>query len=79
MQREENILLSLHPNSAEDTKMKTAIHFFALTAVLAGAAAAAITPSGAKPIVSHQSASATMPIPVCAPGLPGCPNATATR
>lgn len=53
--------------------MKTAIRFFALSVVLAGAAAAAVFPSNTKLIASHQAAAAGMPIPTCAPGLPTCP------
>ena len=53
--------------------MKTAIRFFALSVVLAGAAAASVPPSHSSALVSHQSASATNPVPFCAPGLPTCP------
>jgi hypothetical protein len=60
--------------------MKTAIRFVALSIVLAGAAAAAISsPSAAHPFASHQAATASNPIPVCAPGLPGCPSVAANR
>jgi len=52
--------------------MKTAIRIFALSVVLAGAAAAAVTPSHARPMASHQSATQANPIPLCAPGLPTC-------
>jgi hypothetical protein len=52
--------------------MKTAIRIFALSVVLAGAAAAAVTPSHARPMASHQSATEGNPIPLCAPGLPTC-------
>jgi hypothetical protein len=50
--------------------MKLAIRIFALTVVVAGAAAAATTPR-TTPIVSHQSATATLPVPGCDPFL--CP------
>lgn len=53
--------------------MKTAIRIFALSVVLAGAAAAAVSPSSSQQFASHQSAAAANPIPLCAPGLPGCP------
>jgi len=53
--------------------MKTAIRIFALSVVLAGAAAASITPSSSRLVASHQTANGAMPIPTCAPGLPGCP------
>jgi hypothetical protein len=58
--------------------MKTAIRIFALSVVLAGAAAASVSHSGASAIVSHQAATASNPIPVCAPGLPGCPDSKTT-
>jgi hypothetical protein len=54
--------------------MKLAVRIFALTVVIAGGAAAAITPKTAPAIKSHQSATATLPVPACVPGLPGCPN-----
>lgn len=47
--------------------MKLAIRIFALTVVVAGAAAAATTPKTAKPIASHQSATASFPNPYCGP------------
>jgi len=53
--------------------MKTAIRLFALTVVLAGAAAASFFPSHARAFASHQAATASNPIPTCAPGIPGCP------
>ena len=53
--------------------MKLAIRIFALTLVLAGAAAASVSSSTTKGIASHQSATAGEPIPLCAPGLPNCP------
>jgi hypothetical protein len=51
--------------------MKLAIRIFALTIIVAGAAAAATTPKTAQPIQSHQSASASMPTPACGPYI--CP------
>ncbi|MGD0682905.1 MAG: hypothetical protein ABR990_12755 [Terracidiphilus sp.] len=51
--------------------MKLAIRIFALTIIIAGAAAAATTPKTAQPIQSHQSATATLPTPGCDPYL--CP------
>jgi hypothetical protein len=51
--------------------MKLAIRIFALTVVLAGAAAASV--SASKPVPSHQAVSAGMPGPVCTPGMPTCP------
>jgi len=50
--------------------MKLALRIFALTVVVAGAAAVA-TPKTAQPIASHQSATASMPGPTCGPYL--CP------
>ena len=46
--------------------MKLALRIFVLTLVAAGAAAAT-TPRTAPPIASHQSATASMPAPVCGP------------
>ena len=51
--------------------MKLAIRIFALSVVVAGAAAAAVTPKTAPIIPSHQSATASMPIPGCGPYI--CP------
>ena len=53
--------------------MKTAVRIFALSIALAGVAAASVSSSTAKPFTSQQSATATEPIPLCAPGLPTCP------
>ncbi|MGO9318135.1 MAG: hypothetical protein ACLPXT_14860 [Terracidiphilus sp.] len=52
--------------------MKLAIRIFALTLVVVGAAAAATTPRTAPPIASHQSATASLPVPTCDPYL--CPS-----
>lgn len=51
--------------------MKLAIRIFALTIVVAGAAAAATTPKTAPAIASHQSATASFPVPGCGPYI--CP------
>ena len=53
--------------------MKLAVRILALTVVVAGGAAAAITPKTAPVIKTHQSATATLPTPGCVPGLPTCP------
>jgi hypothetical protein len=53
--------------------MKLAVRILALSVVVAGGAAAAITPKTTPAIKSHQSATATMPVPGCVPGLPTCP------
>jgi hypothetical protein len=50
--------------------MKLAIRVLALSLVVAGAAAAAVTPKTAPAIASHQAASASFPIPICGPSTP---------
>lgn len=76
-----NATFLLHPPKPlrNSETMKTAIRFIALTIVLAGAAAASITPSHARNFASHQAATASNPIPLCAPGLPNCPKEAAIR
>lgn len=54
--------------------MKLAIRIFALSVVLAGVAAASVSSSATHAIPSSQAATAKMPIPLCAPGLPTCPD-----
>jgi len=53
--------------------MKLALRIFAFAVVVAGAAAASFSsaPSHSNPIVSHQSATASLPSPGCGPGM-GC-------
>lgn len=51
--------------------MKLVIRIFALTVVIAGAAAAANTPKTAPVLASHQSATASLPVPTCDPYM--CP------
>jgi hypothetical protein len=51
--------------------MKLALRIFALTVVVAGATAAATAPRTTPPIASHQSATASLPIPGCGPYI--CP------
>jgi hypothetical protein len=53
--------------------MKLAIRIFALLVVVAGGAAAALTPKTAPILPSHQSATAGFPIATCGPGIPTCP------
>jgi len=53
--------------------MKLAVRILALSVVIAGGAAAAITPKSAPAIKSSQAATATMPVPGCVPGFPTCP------
>ena len=50
--------------------MKLAIRIFVMSLVVAGGAAAAITPKTAPALPSHQSASASVPMPVCSPTMP---------
>ena len=64
----------VNPNHKGLPTMKLAIRIFALTIVVAGAAAAATTPKTASAIPSHQSATAHLPVPECGPGIPGCGN-----
>ena len=59
--------------------MKLAIRIFALSVVFAGAAAASVSSSTTRALPSHQSATASNPIPLCAPGLPTCPGVTGSR
>ncbi len=49
--------------------MKLAIQIFALSIVVAGAAAASVSPKALNVIASHQSATASMPAPCCGPHL----------
>ena len=53
--------------------MKLAIRIFALLVVVAGGAAAAVTPKNAPLVPSHQAATAGFPIATCGPGIPTCP------
>jgi hypothetical protein len=53
--------------------MKLAVRIFALSVVIAGAAAASLSSSSTHAIRSHQSATESMPIPGCGPHLPTCP------
>jgi hypothetical protein len=54
--------------------MKLAIRIFGLSIVLAGLAAAYGSSTTTKVVASQQSATAHDPVPLCAPGLPGCPD-----
>jgi hypothetical protein len=54
--------------------MKLAVRIFALSIVFAGVAAASVSSSSSRAIPSHQAAIAGNPVPLCAPGLPGCPD-----
>ncbi|HEY1986957.1 MAG TPA: hypothetical protein VGG85_16190 [Terracidiphilus sp.] len=54
--------------------MKLAVRIFALTVVIAGAAAASVSSSSVRSISSHQSATETLPTPTCGPHI--CPPPT---
>lgn len=54
--------------------MKLAIRIFAFAIVVAGAAAATVSPKTSHVIASHQSATAGLPTPGCVPGMPMCTN-----
>jgi hypothetical protein len=52
--------------------MKLAVRIFALSVVIAGAAAASVSSSTTRGIGSHQSGTETLPMPTCGPHMPGC-------
>ena len=52
--------------------MKLVVRILALSLVVVGGVAAALTPKTAAFQPSHQSATARMPIPECMPGVPTC-------
>ena len=53
--------------------MKLAVRVFALMIVIAGFAAASLSSASTKTVVSHQSATASFPVPgSCAPDIPTC-------
>ena len=47
--------------------MKLAVRIFALSVVVAGAAAASFSSASTKVLPSHQSATAANPVPTCGP------------
>ncbi len=53
--------------------MKLAVRIFALSVVIAGAAAASVSSSTTQAVRSHQSATERMPVPACGPYVPTCP------
>jgi hypothetical protein len=53
--------------------MKLVVRIFALSVVIAGAAAASVSSSTTHMVRSHQSATETMPVPACGPYVPTCP------
>jgi hypothetical protein len=61
--------------------MKLTLRILAVLIVVAGGAAAAITPKSAPALPSHQSPSAAFPIPGCGPGIcpPNPPDMTSTK
>jgi len=54
--------------------MNLAIRIFALSIVCAGVGAISVSSSSARTLSTHQSVTSEMPVPTCAPGLPGCPD-----
>lgn len=52
--------------------MKLAVRVFALSLAVAGVAAASHS-SSSRTVQNGQAVSATLPTPVCGPGMPGCP------
>ena len=73
--RAQKEVVSLRIHSTEGLPlMKLAVRIFALSIVFVGVAAASVSKSTPHAIPSHQSATASNPIPLCAPGLPGCPD-----
>ena len=59
--------------------MKLAVRIFALSVVIAGATAASLSSSTSQVIVSHQAATAGLPLPGCGPNVPGCPKSPGVK
>jgi hypothetical protein len=59
--------------------MKLALRIIAVSIVCVGVAAASVSSSSSRIMASHQAATAGNPIPLCAPGLPGCPDLPPTK
>jgi hypothetical protein len=59
--------------------MKLAVRIIALSVVFVGVAAASVSSSSARALPSHQSATASKPVPLWGPGMPGCPQNGTTR
>jgi hypothetical protein len=53
--------------------MKLIVRIFALSVVVAGAAAASVSSSTPRNFTSHQAVAAGMPVPICPPDK-GCPS-----
>jgi hypothetical protein len=58
--------------------MKLAIRAFAFALIVAGAAAASVSSSN-HGFITHQSATAGLPIPLCGPNMPTCPPSPSVR
>ena len=54
------------------TLMKLVVRIFALSVVIAGAAAASMSSSSTHATRSRLSATETLPVPTCGPRMPGC-------
>jgi hypothetical protein len=52
--------------------MKLVVRIFALSVVIAGAAAASVSSSSTHSFRNHLSATETLPTPTCGPRMPGC-------
>lgn len=59
--------------------MKLAVRILALSIVFVGVAAASVSHSSPRVVPSDQSATARNPVPLCAPGLPTCPDTVAAQ
>lgn len=53
--------------------MKLVVRMFALSVVIAGAAAASLSSSTTHAMASSQAVSSKLPIPACGPNIPTCP------
>ncbi|HEY2857021.1 MAG TPA: hypothetical protein VGJ21_01230 [Terracidiphilus sp.] len=53
--------------------MKLVVRIFALSVVIAGAAAAGLSSSTTSAMASSQSAAGRLPVPTCGPNVPTCP------
>lgn len=51
--------------------MKLAVRIFVLSVVVAGAAAASFSPKTSHAVASHLSATSSLPVPSCGPGMCG--------
>jgi hypothetical protein len=59
--------------------MELAIRIFALSVVCVGVAAASISSSTAQTLATQQAFTSKMPIPLCTPGYPNCPEVPPTK